>query len=77
MVQHIFLTHPCPHMSSTAYGVMDQMHLFQQRIDGVTCCKKPFMQRPLKASFIGALQQRERICQMRNGDLLALESAPR
>lgn len=51
---------------------MDQMH---HGIDGVTCFKKHFMQGPLKASFIVALQQRERICQMRYGDLLALECA--
>lgn len=35
------------------------------------------MQGPLKSSFIVALQQRERICQMRYGDLLALEYALR
>lgn len=33
---------------------MDQMHLFHRGIDGVTCCKKHFMQGPLKASFIVA-----------------------
>lgn len=33
------------------------------------------MQGPLKSSFIVAPQQRERICQMRDGDLLALEYA--
>lgn len=40
----------------------------------VTCFKRHFTQGPFKASFIVALQRRGRICQMRYGDLLALES---
>lgn len=47
---------------------------FHDGIDEVTCFKRHFMQGPFKASFIVALQQRGRICQMRYGDLLALEN---
>lgn len=56
-------------------GPIQIHHLFfHHGINGVTCFKRHFMQGPLKSSFIVAVQQRERICQIRCGDLLALWS---